>query len=98
MISYGIVLIGGAILLGCTSSSKGSLISHWARTALQLSGFIGILWSLLNFILRFQPQLLHGTILFLAKKIEIGLGGAFTGLILFLFLSGGFSSSYKNSK
>jgi len=52
-----------------------------------------MLWALLNCILRFQPQLLDGTLLFLAKRIEIGLGGAVLGLILFLFLSGGFSAA-----
>ena len=79
-------------------TKKGRLIPQWSRIGRALSGSLTILMGLIGYLLIFWGKLLPRIVHFLLGRLDLLLGGAVLGLIIFLFLSGGFGASSSKRK
>ena len=90
LICYSLGIVGAAAIIRAASIPSFEFAGAWARKALLLSGVFILFWSSFGLLLLFNPSSFSDNLYFLIEDIRRGLGGASSGLLIFLFISKGF--------
>jgi len=91
-VQYGIVFLGGLVMLLAPYTKRWRTRPDWVRIALWMFGVSTVSWGLLGCLLAFGPTQLSTNSRGLLQAVKTILSGAALGLLLLLLLARGFAT------